>query len=203
MICNLFDLAQLNRLGQTHIFVQEFTSSESKREVEKTLGDHLLKQAINELLNDHKKTNENISIIRKGQPKVISDFPLYLSLSHTHGVICAVASVRPVGVDCEHIRSFSTGLKEKFMSREETDMLGLESNESFTQLWCAKEAVSKALGAGFEIDPRGITISIEKEKKEICHAAVEEREQVFTIRFSKVGAAIVALAEQHTYKSNG
>ena len=195
MICKNQNQPWLNHPRSTTFYFEMYPASQSKRYMEKILGDRLLNKAVEELLKYCNKKDTNFKIIRKGKPKVVSDFPISISLSHTLGLVCAAASLKMVGVDCETIQSFSPQLLDKISSKQEIENLNLKSDESFTQLWCAKEAVSKALGIGFKINPKNIIISIEKQKKEMCYAVIEEIDKMFNIYFNKINENVVALAE--------
>ncbi|MBV1788297.1 4'-phosphopantetheinyl transferase superfamily protein [Marinobacterium sp. D7] len=74
----------------------------------------------------------------------------HTSLSHSHDLICFALSTAQVGVDVELMkarRNFKQ-LAELFMSEDELQRLPKDKNEGntyFYRLWCAKEALYKAL----------------------------------------------------------
>lgn len=76
----------------------------------------------------------------------------HVSLSHSHDLICFALSTAKVGVDVELMkdrRNFQQ-LAELFMSEDELQRLPKDKNEGktyFYKLWCAKEALYKALSA--------------------------------------------------------
>jgi phosphopantetheinyl transferase len=81
---------------------------------------------------------------------------LHVSIAHSRGTAAAVACADPalcgIGVDVEYICGNHDGLAELALSAEERPLwslapAGLEQ-EWLIRLWCAKEAVAKALGRG-------------------------------------------------------
>jgi 4'-phosphopantetheinyl transferase len=92
---------------------------------------------------------------------------LEFNLSHSgrHSLI-AVAQGRPVGVDIEVRRPISDlfGVAVRVTTAREIKLLGQlptgQIQASFFDLWTRKEALLKALGQGFLIDPRQIEVGI-------------------------------------------
>jgi len=92
---------------------------------------------------------------------------LEFNLSHSgrHSLI-AVAQGRSVGVDIEVRRPISDilGVVVHVTTAREIKLLGQlpvsEIHASFFDLWTRKEAMLKALGQGFLIDPRQIEVGI-------------------------------------------
>lgn len=92
---------------------------------------------------------------------------LSLSISHSSGIAFAAAGkgddgISGIGVDIERLRPLSEGFEQTAFTEEERDILSLrqdsEKNEWFLRFWCAKEAVSKALGSGMMGSPKDITV---------------------------------------------
>ena len=89
-----------------------------------------------------------------------------LSLTHSQGVAVALAADGAnglsVGIDLEGLRPPRDGFEKLAFTPEELDLapsLGLpESKEWVLRCWCAKEAVSKALGRGLPGGPRDLII---------------------------------------------
>jgi malonyl CoA-acyl carrier protein transacylase/phosphopantetheinyl transferase len=91
-----------------------------------------------------------------------------ISISHTDGMVVAVAAepgVR-VGVDTEKVRTPSQDLLDGAFSGAELALLPSGTMESESRrsewvfrLWCAKEAVGKALGSGVPLDPGQLAVS--------------------------------------------
>jgi phosphopantetheinyl transferase len=93
-----------------------------------------------------------------------------ISISHTNGLVVAVAAGAEdgarVGVDAEKIRTPSQDLLDAAFSEADlaqmpTDARASESPgwEWVFRLWCAKEAVGKALGSGVPLDPRRFAVT--------------------------------------------
>jgi len=89
-----------------------------------------------------------------------------LSMAHTEGVALALAGFcregQRVGIDIEKIRPREKGFETMSFNKEELELIStLASNdrdEWVTRLWCAKEAVGKALGRGLIDGPRGVAV---------------------------------------------
>ena len=83
-----------------------------------------------------------------------------LSLTHSNGVAVALAadgtSGLGLGIDIERLRSSGKALENLAFSPEEKNLISKlgtsRSDEWCLRIWCAKEAMAKALGRGF---PRG------------------------------------------------
>lgn len=92
---------------------------------------------------------------------------LQFNLSHSgrHSLI-AVAQHRPVGVDIEMTRPISDllGVAMGIATAREIDVLRQlpagEMHSSFFELWTRKEALLKAIGRGFLVDPRKVEVGI-------------------------------------------
>jgi phosphopantetheinyl transferase len=89
---------------------------------------------------------------------------LSVSLSHkpTEAFALALESSEPcrVGIDVEPVRRLEEGFEDVALSREERALVTVpdpgERAELVLRLWCAKEAVGKALGSGLAGTPRGL-----------------------------------------------
>lgn len=82
-----------------------------------------------------------------------------LSLAHSEGGYVALVASQPVGVDLEPLSRDVTAILGDFATPEERALIApfLEAQPHevwATRLWCAKEAVSKALGTGLQGRPR-------------------------------------------------
>ena len=92
-----------------------------------------------------------------------------ISISHTDGMVLAIAADMEggagVGVDAEKVRTPGPDLLEGAFSQAELALLpqgardGSPWSEWVFRLWCAKEAVGKALGSGVSLDPRQFAVS--------------------------------------------
>jgi phosphopantetheinyl transferase len=89
-----------------------------------------------------------------------------LSLSHSGGVAVAVVgnsdAATGVGVDIEHVGRMREGTEKLAFTSEERALLSAvpdAARDSWPlQLWCAKEAVAKALGQGLVGGPQALVI---------------------------------------------
>lgn len=89
-----------------------------------------------------------------------------LSISHSGKMAAAVAGEYPdhegVGIDVEPLEQSHEGLEEiAFTSGERTHLSEVpvsRREEWLLRLWCAKEAVAKALGRGFMGNPRNLVV---------------------------------------------
>jgi acyl transferase domain-containing protein/4'-phosphopantetheinyl transferase EntD len=89
-----------------------------------------------------------------------------VSISHSDGIAVAVAGddgqCRGVGIDIERLRPLDNGFESvAFTSVERTILSALDASlreEWTSRLWCAKEAVAKALGRGMAGGPRELEI---------------------------------------------
>ena len=83
---------------------------------------------------------------------------LDLAISHTRDfVVAIVAANARVGVDVERAsRDLSEEFTNGVFAREELELAAESSDAPSTliRFWCAKEAVSKALGTGIRYSPR-------------------------------------------------
>ena len=87
---------------------------------------------------------------------------LDLAISHTEDFIAAVVAANArVGVDVElSTRDLSEEFTNGVFSKDELELAAESSDAPSTlvRFWCAKEAVSKALGTGIRYSPRGLVV---------------------------------------------
>jgi 4'-phosphopantetheinyl transferase len=99
-----------------------------------------------------------------GKP-VLRDVALQFSLSHSREVaVIAVTAGARVGVDIEHVDRCHVGrLPTRAMTRSEIAtwerMPGSARCAAFLRYWTAKEAYTKAVGAGLHVDLREVEIA--------------------------------------------
>lgn len=104
----------------------------------------------------------------RGRPEVASPaFPFHFNLSNTEGlVVCAVATVREIGVDVENVESRRAPLevaRRYFSEAEATDLerLPVEAQrERFFTYWTLKEAYLKACGMGLALPLDSFTVKL-------------------------------------------
>jgi phosphopantetheinyl transferase len=82
-----------------------------------------------------------------------------VSLAHTENGAVAIAATVPVGIDLEPIDRDARAILPSFATVEERELMDAVATDYFgetapTRLWCAKEAVAKALGTGLQGRPR-------------------------------------------------
>ncbi len=104
-----------------------------------------------------------------GKPIAIGDWSRYLTakldvaIAHTAQFVVAVAvSNKRVGVDVESItRDLSAEFTNGVFLADEQELAAkaLNPSQALIRFWCAKEAVSKALGTGIRFSPREMIIA--------------------------------------------
>jgi 4'-phosphopantetheinyl transferase len=121
---------------------------------------------------------------------------LQFNLSHSgrHGLI-AVAEDRSVGVDIEVRRPVSDllGVVLQIATSREAKLLKQLStsqvHSNFLDLWTRKEAVLKALGRGFLIDPREVEVGIGPGR-----SYVNFDERIWTVESLAINSSVAAAA---------
>ena len=121
---------------------------------------------------------------------------LEFNLSHSgrHGLI-AVGKDRSVGVDIEVRRPISDPLGVAFQiatPREAKLLKQLPTSQvhsAFFELWTRKEAVLKALGRGFSIDPRELEVGIGPRR-----SYVNFDERIWTVESLAISSSVAAAA---------
>lgn len=96
----------------------------------------------------------NIKYDKYRRPYIEGD--LDFNIAHTSGMaICAITNNGRIGVDIEKIRDFNINDCKQIFSAEEWDEMNSLPNKlhEFYRLWTLKEAVTKADGQGFYVDP--------------------------------------------------
>jgi 4'-phosphopantetheinyl transferase len=115
-----------------------------------------------------------------------------LSHSGRHSLI-AVAEDRAVGVDIEMSRPMSDlfGVAMGVATTREIDLLRQlpagEMHSSFFDLWTRKEALLKAIGRGFLVDPRQVEVGIGRGRSHVTFDA-----RLWTVETLAVGANVTA-----------
>ena len=192
-----------SKINNTHFFTESssivksvlYGESEYSKIDRKCLENKLLLYAASDLL---KRKVHNVEGLIRGcfPPRIVTINGLYLSLSHTIDYACATASFRPVGIDCEKIRPFSDYFIKKFTTYEEASVFDVIDDVTLTKIWCCKEAVSKAMGKGLNMDFRVINIYIEKDR--LFAGIIKDsmdRTYKFSINLYILGDIVMALAD--------
>jgi 4'-phosphopantetheinyl transferase len=122
------------------------------------------------------------------------DLQFNLSHSGRHGLI-AVAKDRSVGVDIEVRRPISDllGVALQIATPREAKLLKQlptgQIHSAFFELWTRKEAVLKALGRGFSIDPRELEVEIGPGR-----SYVNFDERIWTVESLAISSSVAAAA---------
>ncbi|MCA9069038.1 MAG: 4'-phosphopantetheinyl transferase superfamily protein, partial [Planctomycetaceae bacterium] len=90
------------------------------------------------------------------------DYP-HVSIAHTEGIVAALGSfdLAP-GIDLERIAPREESFEKAAFNSAERDLISTASTdreETLTRFWCAKEAVSKALGQGMVDGPQSLSVT--------------------------------------------
>jgi phosphopantetheinyl transferase len=98
--------------------------------------------SIQKLLNIAGFSDQDLYYLASGKPCLTDG--TQLSISHAMGYSAIVISERRVGVDVEKFRPQLFKIKNKFLNKYEIHwLLGKESLEMLTILWCCKESLYK------------------------------------------------------------
>ncbi len=144
------------------------------RRTEWLIGRLAAKEAVRRFLRDfyHARWNDaDIQICPNpdGKPVPIGDWRRFLvtkidiAIAHTAQFVVAIAAANArVGVDVESVtRDLSEEFTSGVFTTEELELAAQSSNSSqaFIRFWCAKEAVSKALGTGIRYSPKQLVVT--------------------------------------------
>ena len=150
----------------------EMTGSASRR-TEWLFGRVAAKEAVRRFLQDFYQARWSSADIRiwadgSGKPHAIGAWNdnlsanLDIAIAHTAQFVVAVAASNArVGVDVESIlRDLSDEFASGVFTPDELELAAQAANASQTiiRFWCAKEAVSKALGTGIRYSPREMVV---------------------------------------------
>ena len=98
-----------------------------------------------------------------GKPAFDPSLGLHFNLSHAGERVMAVVSDRPVGCDVERIAPFDEAVARECLTDEELAWVkrapfGSDRDRAFIRLWVRKEAYVKAVGRGFGIEPKLVSV---------------------------------------------
>ncbi len=151
----------------------EMKGSASRR-TEWLFGRIAAKEAVRRYLKDFYEARwsyADVQIWRNeaGKPIAIGDWRQYLTtkldvaIAHTAQFVVAVAAANArVGVDVESVsRDLSAEFTRGVFTDDELDLAAETPNaaQAIIRFWCAKEAVSKALGTGIRYSPREMLVT--------------------------------------------
>ncbi len=112
-------------------------------------------------LSEHFGLDENKIIIKKdsnGAPFVEGIEGIFVSITHTKGIVaCAFADSR-VGVDAERITTRRKTVENRVFTQDESELIdsAADENLAFFTLWTLKESWLKAIGTGFADNAKDI-----------------------------------------------
>lgn len=142
----------------------------------------------------------NIEILadKYGKPVVhcqkLKDLPQSVHISITHRKQCYLAGLienQLIGIDWEPIgRAENKHWLKGAFSQEELEKFS-NNYEQLLTLWCTKEAAAKALGTGFQKDPKNWRVSSVDSARGKAEVYFEDKE--FKVEFSKGQEAIFAV----------
>jgi phosphopantetheine--protein transferase-like protein len=171
-----FWLKIMSHVVLNHPERKEFSemSGSTRRRTEWLFGRIAAKEAVRRYLKDFYQARWSDADVQiwaddSGKPHALgawSDFlttKLDIAIAHTAQFVVAVAAANArVGVDVE---SSNRDLSEEFtagvFTHDELELAAQAANPSQTiiRFWCAKEAVSKALGTGIRYSPREMVVA--------------------------------------------
>ena len=149
------------------------TGSVSRR-TEWLFGRIAAKEAVRRFLNDFSQARWASADVQiwaddSGKPHALGDWSAFLTakldiaIAHTSQFVVAVAAANArVGVDVESLsRNLSEEFAEGVFTHDELELAASSANAAHTiiKFWCAKEAVSKALGTGIRYSPKEINVT--------------------------------------------
>lgn len=169
----------------------EMNSFNPKRKIEWLLGRLAAKNAVISILKEKHIKMKDIVIksTRETAPKCYvksEDAGVFLSISHSRSHAVAAASMLPVGIDIEFERYFTENLQKIVFNEDD------RINGTCTSMWCAKEAVAKALGLGTMIDFRCIKLDNGN-----AAALWDNKRRNFGIEIKNVNNSIIAIAKSN------
>lgn len=134
----------------------------AKRRADWRLGRWTAKRAVSAALD---VAADRVAIIAAagGAPLALVDgvpAPLAISLSHAAGRgLCALAAPpTAVGCDLELVAPRAPAFAADYLTAAERDWSAGDARR-LTLLWCAKEAILKAIGEGLREDPRSVAVT--------------------------------------------
>ncbi|MBK5112324.1 MAG: SDR family NAD(P)-dependent oxidoreductase [Candidatus Heimdallarchaeota archaeon] len=157
------------------LHVDEIAKYESitvkKRREEWIAGVIAVKQAIMKINPEIQSSKIKIEKNENGKPFIILNKKhIHISITHSNGF--AVGIVDPtnnIGIDLEIIKKRDKSFVEEVISSKEKELLTNQqqeiTEELLTKIWTAKEAASKVLGTGLNIDLHDLIISKIKDKE--------------------------------------
>lgn len=120
--------------------------ADSKREIEKTAGDYLVKTVFSRLLDC---SPEGVTILRDGKPQV-KNGNLHFNLSHSGEFLALAVGEAPLGVDIEKIGAIRENVVASYFTEEEKNLVKERGAVAFYKIWTKKESYVKYTGEGIK-----------------------------------------------------
>lgn len=112
-----------------------------------------------------------IKIVRGewGKPRLITPKGWFYNLSHSDEFTVIALSDGETGVDIQKIRETDLRLADRYFSKSEAEYVknSPDPQEAFFEVWTAKEAYLKALGAGLNRPLNSFTVNFADGKTEV------------------------------------
>lgn len=86
---------------------------------------------------------------KHGKP-YLSDYPLFIGISHSGDYAVCVVSDTEVGIDIQKIRTADLRIAKRHFTNEECEYIGNDELRFF-ELWSKKESYLKAIGTGLTV----------------------------------------------------
>ena len=120
---------------------QQERISDKKKSDEAIAARFVLRELVLEYTGED--MTEKIRNDEKGRPFIEGRPDIFISLSHSKGVVAAAVGERAVGIDIEYIRPVSDKVKARVCKSAP------ENDNKFFKVWTIKEAYLKASGIAF------------------------------------------------------
>jgi len=122
------------------------------------------------------------------------NLPAHFNVSHSGNYTVVAISNRPIGVDIEIIRDFSAILAKKLFNEDELKYISGTGpsrkkslmQQSFYQIWTAKEAYLKYLGTGISGGVNSLSFTFDGKK------LIPDKNDI-TLTFESIPGAIIAI----------
>lgn len=118
----------------------------------------LLRSVISEKFNI---PTDNVNILKnaKGKPYIDGREDIFVSLSHSKGVVMCAFSDRDIGVDVELCSKRRKSVESRVFTEKEISLINMANDEdkAFFTLWTLKESYLKAIGTGFADNAKNIS----------------------------------------------
>lgn len=124
----------------------------------------------------------------KGCPYIEGRDDIFVSLSHSYGVVMCAFSDTPVGVDIELVKKRLKSVERRVFTEGEISLVDSAEDEdkAFFTLWTLKESYLKAIGTGFSDNAKeteffSLDLPIESNKPEYSFSVGECEGFVYSV----------------------